>query len=178
MKLPLFLFTQTRIGKNGIRFKIYKFRTMYPGAHKDQDKYRRLNEADGPVFKIRDDPRYTKIGRWLAKTGLDELPQIINVLKGEMALVGPRPLPPGEEKHIPAKWRFKRRSVKPGLTSSWVVNGSHRLTFKKWMELDMKDIDRKSLYNDTVIAAKTALMVAKNILKFSNHPAPAGKLKT
>lgn len=178
MKFPSLLFSQTRIGKNGIRFKIYKFRTMYPGAQKDQDKYRHLNEADGPVFKIRDDPRYTKIGRWLAKTGLDELPQIINVLKGEMALVGPRPLPPDEEKQIPAKWRLKRRSVKPGLTSSWVIGGSHWLTFGQWMELDIQDIARKNLWYDAVIIAKTGLLVIKNLLQFGNHAAAAGKLKT
>lgn len=142
---------------------MYKFRTMYPGAEDDQEKYRRLNEADGPVFKIRDDPRFTKLGRWLAKTGLDELPQIINFLKGEMSLAGPRPLPVNEEAKIPSKWRFKRRTVKPGLTSSWLVKGGHNLKFSEWMELDMKDIDNKNLWYDLKIIGKTISLLIKNL---------------
>lgn len=111
-------FIQGRTGKNGKIFRMFKFRTISPGAERDQKKYRHLNEADGPVFKIRNDPRFTKFGKWLAWSGLDEPPQVINILKGEMALVGPRPLPPDEERKIPRKWRYKRRTIKPGPTSS------------------------------------------------------------
>lgn len=155
-------FIQERVGKNGKIFRMYKFRTMYPGAEKDQEKYQSLNQADGPVFKIRNDPRFTGVGKWLAKTGLDELPQIINVLKGEMTIVGPRPLPPNEEKKIPAKWRMNRRSVKPGITSSWVVSGGHRLTFREWMGLDMKNIDNKNWQHDLKIMFKTIILLTKN----------------
>ena len=146
---------------------MYKFRTMYPGAEKDQEKYRHLNEADGPVFKIRNDPRFTKFGKWLAWSGLDELPQIINILKGEMALVGPRPLPSDEEEQIPRKWRFKRRSVKPGLTSSWFIKGAHKLSFAEWMELDMKDIRRKSFWRGAGIVLQTIRMVVRNIVNLA-----------
>lgn len=157
-----FLFSQNRVGKDGKVFRLYKFRTMYPGAEIDKEKFLHLNEADGPVFKIRDDPRFTRIGGWLARTGLDELPQVINVLKGEMALVGPRPLPVDEEKLIPGRWRQKRRSVRPGLTSSWVVQGGHNLSFSNWMELDMKDIENKNFIYDFVILVKTLGIVIKN----------------
>lgn len=155
-------FSQNRVGRDGKVFRLYKFRTMRAGAEGEQKKLQKLNEADGPVFKIRDDPRFTKIGRWLARTGLDELPQVINVLKGEMALVGPRPLPVDEEKLIPGRWRQKRRRVKPGLTSSWVVQGGHNLSFSNWMELDMKDIDNKNFVYDFVILVKTLEIVIKN----------------
>lgn len=159
--LPI-LFSQNRVGKDGKVFHLYKFRTMRIGAEREQEKLRKFNEADGPVFKIRNDPRFTKIGRWLARTGLDELPQVINVLKGEMALVGPRPLPVGEEAKISDRWRLKRRTVKPGITSSWVVAGGHNLTFREWMELDMKDIGNKNFIYDFVILVKTLGIVIRN----------------
>jgi len=159
------LFTQVRVGKDGKLFRLFKFRTMYQGAENDRYKFLYLNEADGPVFKIKDDPRFTKLGKWLAWSGLDELPQIINVLRGEMVLVGPRPLPPDEERQIPRKWRFKRRSVKPGLASSWFVKGAHRLSFSEWMELDMEDIRRKSFWYDFGIVLKTILAAAINIVR-------------
>ena len=157
-------FIQERVGQNGKIFRMYKFRTMYPGAEHDQKKYLELNEADGPVFKIKNDPRFTKIGKWLARTGLDELPQIINVFKGEMSLVGPRPLPVGEEKKISKKWRLRRRSVKPGIISSWVINGGHRRSFREWMEYDIKDISNRNLLYDTVIVVKTILFFIKNFI--------------
>lgn len=130
------LFIQKRVGKQGKIFRIYKFRTMHRGADKVQDKYRKMNEADGPVFKIYNDPRYTTLGRWLAHRGLDELPQLWNVLKGEMSLVGPRPLPINEERRINEKYRNGRTLAKPGLVSEWVLAGSHRLSFEEWMILD------------------------------------------
>lgn len=139
---------------------------MYEGAEHDQFKFKSLNQANGPVFKIYNDPRFTRIGRWLANTGLDELPQIINVVRGEMALTGPRPLPPNEESKIPPNWRTKRQSVKPGITSSWVVNGNHNMTFKEWMELDMLDITKSNHWEHKfVILMKTLFMLTKNVLK-------------
>lgn len=158
------LFVHERIGKQGKPFRMYKIRTMYPGAEADGRQYSHLNEANGPVFKIRDDPRFTKIGKWLARSGLDELPQIINIFRGEMAIVGPRPLPTNEEAQIPEPIRSQRQSVKPGLTSSWVVEGSHSLSFCRWMELDIRDIERKSFLYDCVIVVRTLLLVTKNLL--------------
>lgn len=165
--LPSYIFRQIRIGKDGKPFLMFKFRTMYLGAEKDRGKIEHLNEADGPVFKIRDDPRFTKIGRWLARTGLDELPQVINILKGEMAVVGPRPLPLEEEKKIPNDWKTIRRSVKPGITSSWVVKGGHNLKFREWMELDMEDIKRKSFWCDAGIILQTIGMVVINVVNMA-----------
>ena len=158
-----YIFRQTRIGKDGKPFLMFKFRTMYPGAEKDRENFRALNEADGPVFKIKDDPRYTKLGKVLAYTGLDELPQFLNVLKGEMSVVGPRPLPPEEESKIPRQWRQNRRSVKPGITSSWAVGGSHSLSFPQWMELDMEDIHNKTAFYDAMIMVKTFRLLIINV---------------
>jgi lipopolysaccharide/colanic/teichoic acid biosynthesis glycosyltransferase len=157
-----FIFSQLRTGKKMRSFKIYKIRTMHLGAEKDQEMYRKLNEADGPVFKIRNDPRFTKIGKWLARTGLDELPQLINVMKGEMAFVGPRPLPIEEAGKIPKKYQ-RRFEVLPGITSLWVVNGSHKLTFKRWMELDNIYIKTKSLTRDIKIVAQTIMTVLRGL---------------
>ena len=131
-----FLFKQKRLGKNKKPFALYKIRTMKVGAEKLQKKYQKLNEADGPVFKIRNDPRFTPFGKWLSHTGLDELPQLINIVKGEMSFIGPRPLPVSEAIKIPTKYA-PRFSVLPGITSPWVVEGSHQLSFKDWMELDL-----------------------------------------
>jgi len=144
------MFKQKRIGKDRKVFTLYKIRTMIDGAEKKQRQYLYLNEADGPVFKIRDDPRYTKVGKLLAHTGLDELPQLVNIIKGEMSFVGPRPLPIDESKKIPVKYA-KRFSILPGMTSLWVIRGSHALSFKKWMESDMEYIDRKSVWLDIKI---------------------------
>jgi lipopolysaccharide/colanic/teichoic acid biosynthesis glycosyltransferase len=107
---PVF-FRQKRVGKNGKVFTFYKFRNMVKEAKNLKKKYFHLNEADGPVFKIRDDPRYTRVGKFLSHTGLDELPQLINILKGEMSLVGPRPLPVDEEKQIPKKWQKRHQDA-------------------------------------------------------------------
>ena len=158
-----YIFRQTRIGKDGQPFLMFKLRTMYPEAEKDREKIEHLNEADGPVFKIKNDPRYTKLGKVLAYTGFNELPQFINVLRGEMAVVGPRPLPVEEENKIPLKWRQTRRTVKPGITSSWAVSGSHRLSFPQWMELDMKDIRNKSVFYDAMIIVKTFRLLIVNV---------------
>lgn len=157
-----FLFVQKRSGKGEKPFDIYKFRTMVLGAEELKPKYKALNEADGPVFKIYEDPRYTKIGRTISHVGLDELPQLINVVKGEMSFVGPRPLPVDEAKRVPKKYQI-RFSVKPGLSSSWVIDGAHNLNFKEWMERDLKDVRQKGFLYNTVIAFKTAGIILKLI---------------
>ena len=150
---PVF-FIQKRIGKNGKEFKLIKFRTMKKDAEKLKSKYLHLNDADGPVFKITNDPRYTKFGRFLARTGLDELPQLINVLKGEMSLVGPRPLPIYEANKLTKSQKI-RELVKPGITSSWVVQGAHKLSFKRWMELDKEYVRNATLAQDIKILLST-----------------------
>lgn len=158
---PIF-FWQKRMGKDKKPFWIWKFRTMVKNAPQLQSKYSKLNEADGPVFKIRNDPRYTRFGKWLSWSGLDELPQLINVLKGEMALVGPRPLPIKEALKVPQKYT-KRFEVLPGITSSWVASGAHNLSFKEWMELDLEYIKEQKLLNDIKIIAKTILVIFKTL---------------
>lgn len=148
-------FVQLRSGKDNVPFKILKFRTMVRGAEKMVEKYRKLNESDGPTFKIQNDPRFTRFGKYLSRTGLDELPQFINVLRGEMSVVGPRPLPIGEAAKIPKKYQV-RLMVKPGATSTWVVNGTHKLKFRRWMELDRDYIKNASFWGDFKIVVNTA----------------------
>jgi len=142
------IFQQKRMGKNGRVFKIWKFRTMVKGAEKLKEKYRSLNETNGPVFKIRNDPRFTKIGKFLAHSGLDEFLQLINILKGEMAFIGPRPLPIEEDGRVPKKYREIRHSVLPGIISPWIFIGYHKVNFAKWMESDIKYIKEKSFWRD------------------------------
>lgn len=154
-----FIFKQKRAGKNKKTFTIYKIRTMVNNAEGLKNRYLKQNEADGPVFKIRNDPRYTSAGRILSKFALDELPQLINVLKGEMSLVGPRPLPPDEANKVPGKYDA-RFSVLPGMTSSWIINGSHKLTFNEWMELDLKYVKQKSTWYDLKILFQTIVLIA------------------
>jgi len=157
-------FLQKRIGKNGKVFKIIKFRTMIPNAERIKPHLKKQNQADGPVFKIRDDPRFTKFGKILSRTGLDELPQMINVLKGEMSMVGPRPLPIKEAEKL-TKAQKIRELVKPGITSSWVTHGSHKLTFKKWMNLDKKYVEKATLTSDLLIIKDTVMLIGNFILK-------------
>lgn len=153
-----FLFKQWRWGKGKRSFVMYKFRTMAEGAEKLKKRYVHLNEADGPVFKIWEDPRYTRIGRILAHSGLDELPQLINIIKGEMVFVGPRPLPLAEAKAVPKKYGV-RFSVFPGITSLWIVKGAHDLSFRQWMELDLEYIQKRSLYLDLKVALLTIKLI-------------------
>lgn len=159
---PIF-FVQERAGKNGKPFKMIKFRTMIKEAQSRQKGLKNKNEADGPVFKIYNDPRFTKFGKILAHTGLDELPQFINILKGEMSIVGPRPLPVSEANNV-AKIYKKRESVKPGATSSWVVMGSHKLPFKKWMELDLEYIKKATITTDLSIIVGTIEIIFRALL--------------
>jgi len=149
------LFTQERYGFNKRRFRMYKFRTMVTNAEELQAKLESQNEAQGPVFKIRNDPRITPIGRILRKTSLDELPQFLNVLRGQMSLVGPRPLPKRDVARFDDASLMRRFSVKPGLTCLWQINGRSDTDFDRWIELDLRYIDTWSLALDFAILAKT-----------------------
>lgn len=156
---PVF-FLQERVGRNQRRFKMIKFRSMVIDAEQKREALMELNEADGPVFKIRNDPRVTRVGRIIRKYSIDELPQLINVLYGEMSLVGPRPLPPWEIEH--QSWNQRRRlSVKPGMTGLWQVSGRSDLSFKEWVNLDLKYIDSWSIFLDLWILLKTAAAVLR-----------------
>jgi exopolysaccharide biosynthesis polyprenyl glycosylphosphotransferase len=155
------LFLQERIGLNKRRFKIRKFRTMVPNAEKLMAGLESKNEASGPVFKIRNDPRITPIGGFLRRSSIDELPQLINVLKGDMSLVGPRPLPIRDYEGFNEDWQRRRFSVKPGITCLWQVNGRSEISFDQWMLLDLKYMDEWSLWLDLKILAKTVPAVVR-----------------
>ncbi len=153
-KGPVF-FKQERIGLRGRRFKLYKFRTMVVDAEEQLKKLKARNEADGPVFKIKNDPRITGVGRILRKTGMDELPQLFNVIKGEMSLIGPRPPLEDEVKQY-ERWQLRRLSVKPGITCTWqIVPDRHDVSFEEWMELDLNYIDNWNLLKDLELFFKT-----------------------
>lgn len=147
-------FKQTRVGLNGRLFTIYKFRTMVQNAEKLQEKLKNRNEVDGPVFKIKDDPRITKVGRFLRRTSLDEFPQFINVLKGDMAVVGPRPPIPSEVDQY-TRLQRRRLSMRPGITCIWQVSGRNDINFEQWMKLDLQYIDNWSLRLDIILILKT-----------------------
>jgi exopolysaccharide biosynthesis polyprenyl glycosylphosphotransferase len=148
-------FVQERVGLNKRRFPMYKFRTMIDGAERMQTQLELRNEADGPVFKIKDDPRVTRVGRFLRKFSIDELPQLINVLRGDMSLVGPRPLPVRDYQGFDQDRQRRRFSVRPGLTCLWQIKGRSEVSFDHWMELDMQYIDHWSLWLDLKILVKT-----------------------
>lgn len=154
---PVF-FLQKRMGLNGRLFACLKFRTMVVNAESIKESLMSQNEQEGPVFKIKNDPRVTKIGRFLRKTSLDELPQFINVLKGDMSIVGPRPPIPSEVKQY-KRWQTRRLSMKPGITCIWQVSGRNNIPFEQWMKLDMQYIDTWSLKLDFIILLKTVKVV-------------------
>jgi exopolysaccharide biosynthesis polyprenyl glycosylphosphotransferase len=149
------LFRQTRIGLNKRHFTIYKFRTMVADAERVQNHLLSMNEMTGPVFKIKEDPRVTPLGKVLRKTSIDELPQLFNVLKGEMSLVGPRAMSLRDYQLFDQDWHRRRFSVKPGITCLWQVCGRNSIPFEKWMELDLQYIDKWSLWLDLQILART-----------------------
>jgi exopolysaccharide biosynthesis polyprenyl glycosylphosphotransferase len=157
---PVF-FRQERVGLNKRRFRLFKFRTMTEGADKLQQRLEHLNEADGPVFKIKDDPRITRIGKFLRRFSIDELPQLFNVLKGDMSLVGPRPLPVRDIERIDTQWHKRRLSVRPGVTCLWQVNGRSDVSFDGWVRMDLEYIDKWSLGLDMKILVKTIPAVLK-----------------
>jgi exopolysaccharide biosynthesis polyprenyl glycosylphosphotransferase len=148
------LFSQERVGRNGRRFRMYKFRSMIAGAEALQSDLAHLNESQGPTFKAARDPRITRLGHFLRRTSIDELPQLFNVLEGTMSLVGPRPLPLPEQQRIFGADR-RRLSMKPGITGLWQVSGRSDVGFVEWMRLDREYVDRWSLELDVVILLKT-----------------------
>ncbi|MBV8198255.1 MAG: sugar transferase [Candidatus Eremiobacteraeota bacterium] len=147
-------FTQERVGMNGRRFKMFKLRTMVAGAHAMRSSVMHLNEVDGPVFKIRNDPRLHPLGRFLRRTSIDELPNLVNVVLGDMALVGPRPALPSEVAHYDAV-ALRRQSVPQGITCLWQINGRSGVSFEHWMELDNRYVDTWTPLGDLLIVAKT-----------------------
>ncbi len=149
------LFVQKRLGLNKRRFEIYKFRTMVVDAEKKMREIQHLNEVSGPVFKIKNDPRITRVGRFLRRTSIDELPQLFNVFKGDMSLVGPRPLPVRDYEGFSEDWQRRRFSVRPGITCLWQVRGRSSIPFEQWMELDLQYIDGWSLWLDLRILLET-----------------------
>lgn len=149
------VFVQERLGYNKRPFRMYKFRTMVADAERQQARLEHLNEAQGPVFKMRADPRVTPLGRLLRQTSLDELPQLFNVLKGDLSLVGPRLLPRRDFERFDEYWFNRRFSVKPGLTCIWQVSGRSGASFEQWIQQDLEYIDRWSLALDLWILWKT-----------------------
>ena len=149
------IFTQQRVGRNGKLFKMYKFRTMCPDAEQKLKDLMERNEKDGPVFKMKNDPRITRVGKFLRKTSIDELPQLFNVLKGEMSIVGPRPALPREVAQYTA-YEWQRLYVTPGLSCYWQI-APHRdqLSFEEWMDLDIKYVHERSFPVDWKIIFRT-----------------------
>lgn len=148
------IFKQVRVGKDGKEFNMYKFRSMVANAEELKAKLMAQNEATGPVFKMKHDPRVTKIGKFIRKTSIDELPQLFNVLKGDMSLVGPRPALPSEVSQY-TSYEMQRLSVTPGLTCYWQISGRSNLSFEKWIELDLKYIHERNTLVDIKLIFKT-----------------------
>lgn len=152
------VFSQDRVGYKGEIFKMYKFRSMVANAEELKENLEKENEMDGPMFKIKEDPRITKVGRFIRKTSIDEIPQLINILKGDMSLVGPRPSLEKEVKEF-EPWMVERLEVKPGLTCIWQVSGRNDICFEKWMKLDIKYVRERSLVLDIKLILKTILVL-------------------
>jgi len=155
---PVF-FVQPRVGYSKRIFNLYKFRTMVPNAEQMQHSLESSNEMDGPVFKIDNDPRITRFGHWLRKTSIDELPQLYNVIRGDMSLVGPRPLPMRDFQGFKKDWQRRRFSIRPGLTCLWQIKGRNKTSFEDWMKLDMQYIDNWTLAGDMKILFQTIPVV-------------------
>lgn len=154
------IFKQVRIGKDGKPFTIYKFRSMAVGAEDQLEDLWALNQKDGPVFKMRDDPRVTRVGRWLRKTSLDELPQFVNVLRGDMSVVGPRPALPCEVARYSERDRLRLRG-KPGITCYWQIQPCRDdISFSEWVDLDLQYLRTQSVMVDLKIIGKTVVAVA------------------
>ena len=152
------IFRQERAGWKNRPFTMYKFRTMVKNAAALRDEMEQYNELDGPAFKMKNDPRVTKVGRFLRKTSLDELPQLFNVLKGDMSLVGPRPLPTYESEKCTEE-QLQRLLVKPGITCYWQVCGRNDVSFDEWMEMDMRYIREQGIKTDCMILLQTVKAV-------------------
>lgn len=151
---PVF-FSQDRIGINGKTFTMYKFRSMVVNAEKLKESLVKQNERrNGPMFKMKNDPRITKVGKFIRKTSIDELPQLLNIIKGDMSIVGPRPSLPKEVEQFEG-WMMERLNVKPGLTCYWQVSGRNDLDFTEWMKLDVKYVKESNILIDAILIFKT-----------------------
>lgn len=148
------IYKQIRIGKNNKPFYMYKFRSMCPDAESMQDELMKYNEMDGPVFKIKNDPRITKVGKFIRKYSIDELPQLVNILKGDMSIVGPRPPLPNEVAQY-NEYQLQRLLITPGLTCFWQAYGRSNLSFEDWIDMDMKYIKRRSTMLDISLILRT-----------------------
>lgn len=156
------LFFQDRNGLNGKVFRMWKFRSMYQDAPEKRFELESRNELDGPAFKLKDDPRITRVGKFIRRTSIDELPQLVNILKGEMSFVGPRPLPTYETEQCNA-YQKQRMTVKPGLTCYWQCNGRNTISFDDWIEMDLKYIREAGIWVDFKILCKTVISVAGGV---------------
>jgi lipopolysaccharide/colanic/teichoic acid biosynthesis glycosyltransferase len=158
------IFGQRRSGRGGVPFVMYKFRTMVADAEARKAELMARNEQDGPAFKVRDDPRLTRVGRFLRRTSVDELPQLVNVVLGQMSLVGPRPLPCNETRACET-WHRQRLAVTPGLTCIWQVKGRSRVTFAEWVRMDVQYIRSRSVWQDLKLLASTipAMVLGKGV---------------
>ena len=154
------IYRQLRSGRNNVPFTMYKFRSMHSGADQYKDELTALNEMDGPVFKIREDPRVTRVGRFIRRWSLDELPQLLNIIKGEMTIVGPRPLPVREVAQL-SDHQMRRQSVRPGLTCIWQISGRNEIPFDEWIQLDLIYIASRSFWLDIEIFFRTFAAVLK-----------------
>lgn len=152
------IFAQDRVGKDGKIFKMYKLRSMVVNAEELKERLKKNNEMSGPMFKMKDDPRITRIGKFIRKTSIDELPQLFNILRGDMSLVGPRPSLPGEVEQF-EPWMNKRLEVKPGLTCYWQVMGRNNIDFEEWMKLDIKYVNERSFIIDLILILKTVFVL-------------------
>lgn len=148
------LFFQDRNGLDGKVFKIWKFRSMFRNAPEQRKQLEAKNELDGPAFKIKNDPRITRVGRFIRRSSIDELPQLVNILRGEMSFVGPRPLPTYETEKCNA-YQKQRLMIKPGLTCYWQCSGRSNVSFHDWIEMDLKYIREESIWTDVKILCKT-----------------------
>lgn len=148
------VYSQLRVGKGGKPFKMYKFRSMIKDADKYLDKLKEKNEMSGPMFKMKEDPRVTKVGKFIRKTSIDELPQLINILKGDMSIVGPRPNLPKEVSQF-SSWQRQKLLAKPGLTCYWQIMGRNNIDFEEWIKLDIKYIEERNTLLDIKLIFKT-----------------------
>lgn len=154
------IFRQVRVGENGEEFILYKLRTMKINAEEELENLSHLNESDGPAFKIKDDPRITKVGKILRKTSLDELPQLINIIRGEMSVVGPRPALPKEVEQY-TEYQRQRLNCKQGLTCYWQITPNRNdVSFEDWVEMDLKYIEQKNFFEDMLIILRTFRVLA------------------
>lgn len=158
------IFTQQRFGKDKKPFTLFKFRTMKNGAEKIRHKLLDLNEAPAPMFKIKNDPRFTAIGKWLSQSGVDELPQLINILMGKMSLVGPRPLPTTEASLLDPSWDF-RYSVLPGSFSDWVIHDKKYISLAHWKDIEKKSLKKGSIIADIILFVQIFIHVGRQLYK-------------